>query len=804
MQDDAGTAVEPAQHAAEELAGGDLAAEDLVAADLAAADLAAEDPVAEDLAGEPAFGRWTEAELARLLQAERDARAAAERSARRLAELQAVTAGLSQARTPDQVAAVIVERATVGSGAASVALCLLSDDGRTMEVARSVGYDAAAIERFRTFPLASDLPASDAIRTRHIVLMGSIPERDGLYPELAGVQARNQAFAIVPVFAGDDPVGAIALGWSEARTFSDDDVRFLDAIGQQAGQALDRARFYAAEHESALRQGFLAEASRVLSSSLDYEETLARVARLAVPGIADSCTVHLVDDDGLRLVVTAHADPDSDAMLRELVRRGRPTTNAALARVVETGEPVVVPEVSDDELERLGQGTEELVILRRLGVRSIMLVPLSNRERRIGVLAVTMGRSDRRYRPSDLPFVEDLAGRVAVAIDHSRAHQARAEVVRTLQRSLLPHTLPLLPGLEVAGRYHPVGGRSEVGGDFYDVFPLGRGRWGAAIGDVCGKGVMAAQLTALARYTVRTAARSESRPSAVLDVLNRSLLDHETGDRFCTVVQAFVDTAEEPVRVTLCCAGHPLPLLIDGAGEVRPLGRPGTAVGLFATPTLFDVTHRLLPGESLVFYTDGVVEARAPDGSFADGLLETVLRRAHGQPADAVAAAVESAMLEFQGGNPRDDMAVLVVRSPGPRFRERLSPSPESLAASRGRLRIWLEELLGTQLRTPGPSSAVLADVLLVAGELGTNAVRAARTTVELRAWAGPGSITVEVSDDGAGYDGLSSTAVAPHPGSERGRGLFLVRSLTEDCRVQSGPHGTLVRGTVACPVDAG
>ena len=157
-------------------------------------------------------------------------------------------------------------------------------------------------------------------------------------------------------------------------------------------------------------------------------------------------------------------------------------------------------------------------------------------------------------------------------------------MVRTLQRSLLPHSLPLLPGLEVAARYHPVGGRSEVGGDFYDVFPLGRGRWGAAIGDVCGKGVMAAQLTALARYTVRTAARSEARPSGVLEVLNRSLLDHETGDRFCTIVQAFIDTAEEPVRVTLSCAGHPLPLLVDAAGEVRPLGRPGTAVGLFATP----------------------------------------------------------------------------------------------------------------------------------------------------------------------------------------------------------------------------
>jgi len=442
-----------------------------------------------------------------------------------LAELQAVTAGLSQARTPDQVGEVIVERATAGSGAASGALCLLSDDGRTMEVARSAGYDEAAIARFRTFPLASDLPAADALRTRRIVLMGSIAERDRLYPELADVPARNNAFAIVPVFAGDDPVGAIALGWADARAFSEDDVRFLDAIGQQAGQALDRARFYAAEHESAVRQGFLAEASRVLSSSLDYEETLARVARLAVPGIADSCTVHLVDDAGLRLVVTAHVDPDSEAILRERAVSGRPSTNPLLLGILESGEPVLLPALSDTSWEHLAQDPAELDVLRRLGVRSALAVPLVTRDRRIGVLSLTMGRSDRHYRQADLPFIEDLA----------------------------------------------------------------------------------------------------SRPC-------------------------------------------------------------------------------------------------------------------------------------------------------------------------RRRLRTWLESALGDP-QTAG--SGAVDDVLLVAGELCTNAIQWARAAVELRAWAGPGC-TVEVTDDGPGFEGsLPPAESAPDPTSERGRGLFLVRSLRHDCRVQSGGHGTLVRCTM-------
>ena len=672
-------------------------------------------------------------------------------------------------------------------------LCLLTDDGETMSVVRSVGYDEANLERYRTFPLASDLPAADALRARRIVVMESLEHRDTLYPELRDIPTRNQAFAIVPVFAGDDPVGAIALGWAEPRAFPDDDLRLLDAIGQQAGQALDRARYYAAEHESALRQGFLAEASRVLSSSLDYEETLARVARLAVPDIADSCTVYLVDDAGLRLMVTAHADPDADALLRERVAGGRASDNPLLLRIMETGEPVVLPELNDAAWDRLAQNADELDVLRRLGIRSAMLVPLGVGDRRTGVLALTVSGTSRRYSRADLAFVEDLAGRAAVAIENARAQSARTEVVRTLQRSLLPHSLPLLPGLEVAARYHPVGGRSEVGGDFYDVFPLGRGRWGVAIGDVSGKGVMAAQLTALARYTARTAARSEARPSGVLELINRSLLDHETGDRFCTMVQAYVDTAEEPVRITVSCAGHPLPLLVDAEGRVSTLGRPGTAVGLFVTPTLYDDTHRLMPGETLVLYTDGVLEARAPDGTFADGLLEAVLRRTHGQPADDVAATIETATLEFQGGHPRDDMAVLVIRSAGPRFRERLAPTPEALAATRRRLRAWVRATVGPDAETP------LHDLLLVAGELGTNAVRAARTGVELRAWAGPEGVTIEVTDDGPGFDAvLPSPDAMPDPVSERGRGLFLVQSVARDFQVQSGPNGTLVRCTVA------
>ena len=308
---------------------------------------------------------------------------------------------------------------------------------------------------------------------------------------------------------------------------------------------------------------------------------------------------------------------------------------------------------------------------------------------------------------------------------------------------------------------------------------------------------MAAQLTALARYTVRTAARSEARPSGVLDVLNRSLLDHETGDRFCTIVHAFIDTAEEPVRVTLSCAGHPLPLLVDAAGNVWTLGRPGTAVGLFATPALFDDTHRLLPGETLVLYTDGVVEARAPDGSFADGLLESVLRRSP-RPA---------------GRRHRRRGRVGHARVPGRQSPRRHGRAGDALARRPGSGSGWRRRPRASRPAAAACGRGWQADL----GALGRTGVGRSTTSCWWRgSWAptpsrrpaarsrcgpgpGPGSITVEVTDDGPGFDGLLPSAEAiPDPTSERGRGLFLVQSLTQDCRVQSGAHGTLVRCTIA------
>jgi hypothetical protein len=407
---------------------------------------------------------------------------------------------------------------------------------------------------------------------------------------------------------------------------------------------------------------FLAEASRVLGSSLDYEVTLAEMAALAVPTLADACLVHLVDGEGLRLVIAAHRDVAMAQRLTAAVDRPAPHREPRLlGRAAILGESIVLEEVPDSLLQRVAESESQLEILRALELRSGVVVPLRGQQGILGVFTLAVdGASERRFSAADLPFVEDLAARAAVAIENSRSHQARTEVAQTLQRSLLPPHLPEIAGLELAQRYHSLGD-VEVGGDFFDVFPAGDGRWGVVMGDVCGKGVAAASLTALARYTVRAGA-IDGEPSAVLRLLNRAILDAEVGERFCTITHAMIEPGEGRARVVLACGGHPLPLLLTAAGEVRTVGVPGTAIGLFEDLDLTEIEVLLDAGDTLVLYTDGFTEARSPDGRFDPDLLARALGTAAGGTAEQVAETVDQAILDFEDGCQRDDMALLVLR----------------------------------------------------------------------------------------------------------------------------------------------
>jgi serine phosphatase RsbU (regulator of sigma subunit) len=299
-----------------------------------------------------------------------------------------------------------------------------------------------------------------------------------------------------------------------------------------------------------------------------------------------------------------------------------------------------------------------------VGFKSICIVPLIARGRVLGCLSLaTDGESGRRFGPETLTVAQELADRCALALDNAMAYAQRDLVAMSLQEELLPPVIPSIPGLEIGARYAAAGEGNEVGGDFYDVFASERG-WRLVIGDVVGKGPAAAAVTGLARHTLRAAAPYEPSPSALLGVLNRALLAERTGERLASVACVGVERAGDGagLDIVVSVAGHPLPLLVSASGEVREVGRFGQLLGVDEPHHATDVRDRLEPGDMLVLYTDGVVEARGPGGLFGEDRLQALLSELAGQAPTRVAQRIESAVLAASGGRPRDDLAVVALR----------------------------------------------------------------------------------------------------------------------------------------------
>jgi serine phosphatase RsbU (regulator of sigma subunit) len=417
------------------------------------------------------------------------------------------------------------------------------------------------------------------------------------------------------------------------------------------------------------RLAFLADANRTLTTSLDLEETFGELTRLVVPRMGDWCAVQMrTGGEGTRTHV-AHSDPERVALIEDLIRRYPPDPtdpNSLAARVMTTGQPIVLRKVPEDVLEQAAQDQEHLRLLRELGIRSAMVAPLIGRGRPLGTLTIANAESGRRFGPADLSFAMELARTAALAIENARLHEERTRVAQTLQNSLLPADIPEIPGVELAVRYRAAGQRDLVGGDFYDVFESGENMWGVALGDVCGKGPEAAALTGLVRHTIRTAAVGGRKPSSVLDVVNRQIIRNKT-DRFCTATVGRIRPSNGRVAVDVSCGGHPPPLVYRPGRTVEAADCLGTLLGVFPDPELVDSPVELQPGDAIVFYTDGVTERFERGGNAGDSTLVALLWDSDGLDADQIADRIYLNAAEPASEGPRDDMALVVLRVLPPR-----------------------------------------------------------------------------------------------------------------------------------------
>ncbi len=414
------------------------------------------------------------------------------------------------------------------------------------------------------------------------------------------------------------------------------------------------------------RSAFLADASVILGGSLDHRRTLAKVARLIVPRLADWCSVDLGEADGtVQSVAVAHADPDRLELTREYRRRFPPdlSVGGGVAAVISSGEPAIYPEVTPEMLEAGMPDPERRAMLEELGLRSVMVVPLKARGQAIGSITFASAASGRTYGEADLELAQELARRAALALDNARLYEERSHIARTLQRSLLPRRLPEIPGVQVAAFYQPAGvTQTEVGGDFYDVSEAADGAWSVVVGDVCGKGVEAAALTGMARHTLRISVLRETTPSAALRDLNRVMLQ-EDGERFCTVALGRLERTYRGLRLTVACGGHPPPLVLRSDGGVASIGAPGSLLGVFPNVSIEDVVLDLDAGDQVVLFTDGLVDARHPT-PLDDAGLRRLVAECRDLSAQATVDRIGEAIAD-PGSEAPDDVCILVLRVDG-------------------------------------------------------------------------------------------------------------------------------------------
>jgi PAS domain S-box-containing protein len=441
-----------------------------------------------------------------------------------------------------------------------------------------------------------------------------------------------------------------------------------EAIAARASEEAARVRLELAQGEAEIerrRLEFLAQIGLTMASSMDYAATLEEVARAAIPDIADLCAVTVIAPDGRpRSLAVAHAVPEREALLRELTLRAGPKASLpGMAKAMRTGEYALIEEVTDHALVAAAGDEEALRLLRGVGLRSTLSVPMKAAGRVLGTITLGFGGSGRSFGPADIVVATALAARAGLHIENARLYTERSRIAHTLQQSLLPSELPSIPGLEVAAYYRAAGDQNEVGGDFYDVFQSEEGVWTVIIGDVSGKGAEAAAQTALTRHTLYAAAVRETSPARNLGFLDEAMRKRMRGaGSFSTVLYVRVCPGDDSTALTLASGGHPPALILRADGSIERLETPGTLVGVLENARFEDRGAHLGPGELLLLYTDGAIELRRRDIFFGERELERVLLEQAGVTAAHVVDAVARRIDELQDGSPRDDIALLALR----------------------------------------------------------------------------------------------------------------------------------------------
>jgi GAF domain-containing protein/anti-sigma regulatory factor (Ser/Thr protein kinase) len=596
-----------------------------------------------------------------LYSAEQRARAAAEALAARLGRLQQVTAELINATDPQHVADIVVAHARDAFGAIGASVCLL-EGADTLRIIAIVGVADNLVSQFRTFAVHAQLPASEAVRTNAPILVVDRDELLRRYPDLIAADPREGSLLIVPLRSGGGPVGAMSLQFPAGREIGDrDEVAFLTSLADASAQAIDRSRAQAAATVASDKLTFLADASAELATSLDYRGTLANVARLVVPRLADWCGIQIIENGNYETVALAHVDPNKVSFAEELQRRYpvQPDSPVGVPNVIRTGRSELYAEVSDEMLAAGAIDDEHLRLARQLGLSSALIVPLTGRGGTFGALSLVYAESGRHYSESDRAFIEEVARRAALAVDNARDYQQQSgrlaaitRVAEAAQQAILAPVPRQIGPIALAGAYVSAAREALVGGDLYEVV-TGPGWVRLLIGDVRGKGLEAVRLATVVLGYFRAAADAETL-AVVATEIDARLSVHLGDEDFVT---AMLVEIQDDGRTEILSCGHPGPLLADATSVTELHCPPALPLGLGSVPEALTIALR--PGQRLLLFTDGLIEARDDHGQFAE--LMKIVDPLRTSDLDTVLEQILEELRSTVGGELDDDLALLAA-----------------------------------------------------------------------------------------------------------------------------------------------
>ncbi|GAA2767808.1 SpoIIE family protein phosphatase [Streptomyces paradoxus] len=567
-----------------------------------------------------------------------------------------------------------VERARDMLDGDSAFLLLATDDETELEVRASTGLPSAR-QRFARVPVEAGPGRYGSARMPAV--HDDLTAVPGAVPLLNGTGMRS--VVTVPLKVEGRLTGSLGVAAEAPARYSNEEALRLQFAADRIALAVESARLGELER---LRRGslsFLVEASDLLAGTLDRDQTLALMAQMTVPTLATWCAVYTIADQASEpyLSYVLHEDEELIDGIKYLLSKVPapdpvPTPGARVWTAPAEVAHQAALRSSMRSLGLSGSPTRQvtpgigptLATASAVGGETVVL-PLVARNRVIGML--TLGKpTDEHFRQEILELAEDLSRRAALALDNARLYSERTAISQSLQRSLLPPELPEIEGVEVEVIYRAAGEGNEVGGDFYDVFPIRDGAYGFAIGDVCGTGPNAAAVTGLARHALRLLAREGLTGPTVLERLNSAILDEGARSRFLTLLYGEMRPQEDgSAELKVVCAGHPLPLRLRQDGTVEPAAEPQPLLGVIEDLELYEQTVTLDPGDVLLCVTDGVTERREGARMLGDDGLADVLTTCTGLTAGAVAARIMRAVERFASDAPSDDMAILAMRVPG-------------------------------------------------------------------------------------------------------------------------------------------